>query len=145
MARALVVLSALGVAVAGYLSWHRIANTQLWCAGFGSCDLVNASRYAKLAGIPVAYLGLGMYVLLLVLSILAARGDGEQPPVVFLGLFTLSLTGFLFSLYLTAIELFVLHAVCAWCVASFVIITAIFALAGANLGRQLRVAAREQG
>ncbi len=145
VARALVGLSAMGVAVSGYLTWHRITNTQLWCAGFGSCDLVNASRYAKLAGIPVAYLGLGMYLTLLALSLWAAARAQEPPLAATLGIFVLSMSGFLFSLYLTGIELFVLHAVCAWCVASFLIITAIFALAAVNLAQQAKVTARGEG
>ena len=34
----------------------------------------------------------------------------------------------LFSAYLTYLELFVIHAICRWCVGSAVIITAIFVL-----------------
>jgi len=41
--------------------------------------------------------------------------------------------GFAFTLYLTAIELFVLHAICRWCVGSALIMTAIWVLSIAQL------------
>lgn len=119
----LIVLSLLGMGVSAYLTWHRLAATSLWCGGVGSCDQVNASRFAQLLGIPVAYLGLAMYLTLLVLSLISWRAGDRAPGWIPTVIFGLTLFGFFYSAYLTGIELFVLHAICVWCVTSAVIIT----------------------
>ena len=54
------VLAAIGVAVAGYLTYARFTHTAIACAT-GGCETVQSSRYAEVAGIPVALLGLGAY------------------------------------------------------------------------------------
>ena len=58
------VLSAAGAAVAGYLVYARYTDTTLACAT-GGCETVQRSDYALIAGIPVAVLGLGAYLVLL--------------------------------------------------------------------------------
>jgi len=50
----------------------------------------------------------------------------------------LATVGFLFSVYLTGIELFVLHAICRWCVASAGIMTALWVLSLSLVGRPAR-------
>jgi uncharacterized membrane protein len=91
---------------------------------------VAESQYADLAGINVAVFGIIGYLLLLGTSLL--RGDGAR-----LGGFALSLTGFGFSVYLTYLELFVIDAVCQWCVISAILMTILF---GLNAIRMLRFA-----
>jgi len=72
---------------------------------------VQSSRWAELAGIPVAVLGLGGYV-----AILASLALPEEPGS--LAALLLSLVGFGFSAYLTYLELGPIDAICQWCVAS---------------------------
>ena len=79
--------------------------------GGGGCETVQASRYATVAGVPVAVLGIAGYASLLVSAVM--RGEAG----VYLG-FMISLVGTLFSAYLTYLEVFVIHAICQWCVAS---------------------------
>ena len=62
---AIAVLALVGLGVAGYLTYVHYAGVKVLCLSSGGCETVQASRYAKLAGIPVAVLGLGGYVLLL--------------------------------------------------------------------------------
>lgn len=117
-ALSIVLASVAGVGIAGYLSWHRLSGAPLLCGGTGDCDLVNASRFAYLLGVPVAYWGLAMYLTLLALAawiLLAPAGAPASLPLVILGL---AAGGAAFSLYLTAMEVFVLRAICRWCVAS---------------------------
>jgi uncharacterized membrane protein len=113
------VLAALGVAVAGYLTWVHYADLEPICAGGGGgCEKVQSSDYAELAGIPVAVLGLAGY--LAILASLALRGDlGRIAGAL------LALVGFGFSAYLTWLELFEIEAICQWCVASAVVMTAL--------------------
>jgi uncharacterized membrane protein len=112
---AIIVLAVLGVGVAGYLVYVHYAKVSVLCVGgshqHSSCLTVQSSSYAKLAGIPVALLGLIGYIL--ILASLAIPGDGGRV----IG-FAIALAGFGFSMYLTYREIFTIKAICEWCVSS---------------------------
>jgi uncharacterized membrane protein len=114
-----------GLGVAGYLTAERAAGDDPVCVIGGGCATVQDSEYAELAGVPVAVLGLLAYGALLVAA-LAPGAFGRA-----LGLFT-ALVGVGFSAWLTYVELFVIDAICAWCVASAVLIVLALALAAAR-------------
>lgn len=107
----ILLLAILGVGVSVYLTNIKTSNN-IYSCGFGQCNVVQASKYSELFGIPVAVFGLVFYVLLI--TFLMARIKKL--------LLAWALFGLLFSSYLTVIELFVLKAICGWCVISFVII-----------------------
>ncbi len=118
--RAVIVLSVVGIGIAGYLTWVHYAGLEVVClAGGGGCEKVQSSDYAELAGVPVALLGLFGYVGILG-SVLFLPDDTGRLASAFL-----ALVGFGFSMYLTWAELFRIHAICQWCVASAVILTAL--------------------
>lgn len=106
----------IGIGIAGYLTYVHYAGLKVLCLSSGGCETVQASRYAKLDGIPVATLGLVGYIL--ILGSLALRGEMGRA----IG-FGLALFGFCFSMYLTYRELFTIHAICQWCVGSAVLMT----------------------
>jgi uncharacterized membrane protein len=123
---AIPVLSLLGLGVSFYLTYVETQSVQAICGPIGDCNAVQNSPYARLFGIlPVGLLGILGY-----LAILAAwfwgrfRSDGlskwSAPAV-----FGMAVFGTLFSIYLTYLELFVIFAVCIWCISSAVIITLI--------------------
>ena len=123
----LVALLALtGLFVALYLTLYKAgAIGQLTCS-IGSCETVNTSRWSTLLGLPVAAWGLGFYIVALIVAIAGTQDrwvDERTPSVV---LVALSGWGVLFSLWLTYLELFVIHAICMWCVVSAIIVTMIF-------------------
>lgn len=119
---AALVVALLGVAVAGYLTYVHYAGLEPVCAGGGhGCERVQASSYAELAGIPVAVLGFGGYVAIAA----ALLYPGERGRLAAAGL---AITGFGFSAYLTYLELFVIDAICQWCVASAVLLTLLMVL-----------------
>ena len=102
------ILSVFGIGVSLYLTYIKVSANAVTC-GFGDCGVVQASKYAELFGIPVAMFGVLYYFMLLVLNTSKKAR-----------LFDFALVwGILFSSYLTYIELFVLEAVCGWCVVSF--------------------------
>ncbi len=113
----MVVLAILGLAVAAYLTYVHYAGIKPACTAGQSCIKVQTSVWSKLAGVPVALIGLIGYIGILG-SLLAP--DREETRLVTLGL---TLIGFGFSAYLTYRELFSIHAVCEWCVSSAVILT----------------------
>jgi uncharacterized membrane protein len=127
--QAIALLALAGFFIALYLWLYKIGIIGELQCGTGSCETVQASRYAELLGIPVALYGVVGYAVLFGASLLAiapGNADRRRPE---LALAALASLGFAFTLYLTAVELFVIHAICRWCVTSAAIITAIWALA----------------
>lgn len=131
--QAIALLALVGFFVALYLWLHQLGvGGELKC-GAGGCDTVQASRWARLLGIPVAAYGVVGYAAILIVALAALRPAalGRRGPT--LVLVALASAGMLFTLYLTYLELFVIHAICRWCVVSAVIITAIWLVALAAL------------
>ena len=127
MRRATAVLALIGVAIAGYLTWVHYAGLDPVCVGGGGgCERVQSSRWAELAGVPVAVLGLAGYV-----AILASFALPEEQGA--LAAAFLSLVGFGFSVWLTYVEIVKIDAICQWCVASAVIMTALAVVSVARL------------
>lgn len=131
--QAIAVLALVGLLVATYLWLYKIGVIGELTCGTGGCEVVQASRYADLFGIPVAFYGVVGYALLLGVSLAGLEPALLADPRVRTLSAALATAGFLFTLYLTALELFVLHAICRWCVASAVIITAIWVLSLSGL------------
>jgi uncharacterized membrane protein len=105
-------LAIVGLLMSAYLSWvHYMGVVPVCLGGSGACQTVQTSSYATIFGVPVAVIGLVGYSSLL----FSASLRGEVG--IYLG-FLVALVGTLFSAYLTYLELFVIHAICEWCVAS---------------------------
>jgi protein-disulfide isomerase/rhodanese-related sulfurtransferase len=100
------------------------------CLGSG-CDVVRASAYAHLLGIPTPAFGVLIYAVLAALMFAEtqiARGDFLRRAV--LGI---AAAGVAASAALTYIEAAVIHAWCAWCVAQAIAVALIFLLAATGL------------
>lgn len=115
---AVIVLCVLGIGDAGYLTYVHYAGLKVLCLSSGGCETVQASRWAKLDGIPVSVLGLIGY--LGILGSLFIRTEVGRAAG-----FAIALIGFGFSMYLTYRELFTIKAICQWCVGSAVVMTAL--------------------
>jgi uncharacterized membrane protein len=83
---------------------------------------VNASSYSEIAGIPIAALGGGAYLVMLLILIYKDRVDFLRDNGAML-LVGISLVGVLYSVYLTYIELYVIFAICPYCVLSAIVLT----------------------
>jgi uncharacterized membrane protein len=132
---AVAVLSLLGIFIAGYLALYKLGYLGVIQCGTGGCETVQASKYAYFLGFPVAVWGIGAYAALFVLAMLGVQPRWTHARWVALGLFALAGVGVAFSAYLTYLEAAVIHAWCRWCVASAVLITAIFLLTIPGLRR----------
>jgi uncharacterized membrane protein len=125
----LIVLAAVGLCIASYLTYVHYAGIKPACTAGESCTKVQTSVYSELAGVPVALMGLLGYIAILA-SLLAPAGESSR-----LATMALTFVGFAFSAYLTYRELFSIHAVCEWCASSAVILTVMMLL---SLWRFLR-------
>ncbi|MEK6193342.1 MAG: vitamin K epoxide reductase family protein [Deltaproteobacteria bacterium] len=133
------VLAILGMLVSAYLTWIHWNPGVAACTGVGDCEAVNSSAYATLGEIPIAILGFGMYASVLGLVWIGKRAGGRASDNAGLGIFGFSLLGVLFSGYLTYIELYVIHAICPYCVISAILVTLIFAVSVPNFLAWMRV------
>jgi len=111
-----IVLALIGLGVASYLTYIHYEDIRPVCGLGGDCIKVQSSEWSKLAGIPVAVLGLIGYAIILASLFV----PGEEALIA--GALT-SLVGFGFSAYLTYRELFTIDAICPWCVASAIVMT----------------------
>jgi protein-disulfide isomerase/uncharacterized membrane protein/rhodanese-related sulfurtransferase len=128
-------LSLLGLFDSLYLLWvYTSPSRPMVCLGSG-CDAVRASSYAHLFGVPLPAFGVATYtalVLLIFAEVLVPPRLGRAIRYAVAGI---SCVGFLFSIYLTSLEAFVIHAWCAWCVVSALVVTGIFILSVFELRR----------
>lgn len=131
-------LSLAGLFISAYLYLYKIGKIGTLACGSGGCETVQWSPWSRVAGVEVALVGVVGYAGLLLFSLAALQpGRVEQRrPAALLAI--LSGVGVLFTAYLTYLELFVIHAICRWCVASGVIILAIFLVAVLDLRRLRR-------
>jgi uncharacterized membrane protein len=123
----LVALLALtGLFVALYLTLYKAGLIGQLSCSIGSCETVNTSSWSTFLGLPVAVWGLGFYVLTLGVAILGIQDRWANSRMVSVALVAVSGWGVLFSAWLTYLELFVIDAICMWCVVSAIIVTLIF-------------------
>lgn len=118
-------LAVSGVAISAYLLVVRETGGSLICST-GGCETAQSSAYAEVLGVPVAALGLAGFLVLLATAL--ASGEWAR-----LTQATVGVSAFLFAAYLLAVQLFVLDAICQWCLATDALTTAIAALALARL------------
>jgi uncharacterized membrane protein len=119
-------LSLLGLLLATYLYLYKIGKIGTLACGTGSCETVQLSPYSRFLGLEVALIGICGYGLLLILSLLGLQASPGRRSWVSRVLLVGSGLGLVFTCYLTYVELFVIEAICRWCVASAAIITLIF-------------------
>jgi uncharacterized membrane protein len=122
------ILSLIGVFLAVYLTLYKLGFIGELTCSINGCEEVNASEWATLLGFPVAAWGVGFYVVMFVTSLLSIETKLVSSQTFSRILFGLSLTGLLFSGWLTYLELFVIHAICQYCVASAVLVCMITGL-----------------
>ncbi len=132
--RMLVALIALaGVFVALYLTLYKLGYIGTLACAVGSCETVQTSKWATFLGMPVGAWGVGYYLVVLALGLIGLTpryADTRRLSEILVGL-----TGFglLFSLWLTYLELFVIHAICQWCVISAILATMLFIVSWLDL------------
>ena len=131
-------LALCGVLISVYLTLHKYGVIGSLACGTGNCETVQASKWAVFLGIPVPVLGLAGYGALLIVALIGLNPVYRYNRVIGLALFVFADAGFIFSLYLTYLEEFVIHAWCRWCIASAILATLIWIAALFELPRLRR-------
>ncbi len=110
------------------LFYNKITSHEIACPLGGSCDFVNNSVYSEIVGIPVSVFGLLAFAFFLVVSWLAwhRRIDEKTALMGLVFVAGASLVGIAYFVYLMV---FVLEAICTWCMLSHLIMLSIFAYA----------------
>lgn len=124
--QSIAVLALVGWFVAVYLGLHALGVGGALKCGTGGCDTVQTSPWAVVLGIPVAFYGVAGYSAILAVTLVGLQPAWLSRRGPSLLVAALATGGVLFSGWLTYLELFVIHAICRWCVTSAVIMTAIW-------------------
>lgn len=112
-------LTVIGLIVSGYLAYVETTQITAVCGPVGECNIVQASPYAQILGIPVAVFGVLFY--LTVAGMWLLQRSEKTGHLAILALIALTILGTLFSMYLTLVELLVIGAICMWCLTSAVV------------------------
>ena len=127
MLMALVAL--IGVFLSLYLTMFKLGYIGTLACGSGSCETVQLSKWGDFLGVPVAAWGVGYYAIVLGLAFAGVQVRYESSARLTNWLVYVTGAGLLFSLWLTYLELFVIHALCRWCLGSAAMTLVLFLLA----------------
>jgi len=118
----ILVFAVIGLIISAYLTYSYMSGGHTtFCLSGSGCDVVKDSPYSKVFGISVPHLGLIGY--LIIIAAVHYRSLGSLRYSI---IYYFSLAGVAFSLYLTYLEIAVIHAVCSYCVLSAIFVLAIF-------------------
>jgi uncharacterized membrane protein len=122
---AFLLVSLLGMLDAGYLTVKHYTGAYIPCNILDGCNAVAQSEYSAILGIPVALLGVVFYVTVFILS-MALLDSKNEKLIKYILLFAIS--GFVVSLFLTYLQVFVIKALCIYCLVSAVNTVVLLAL-----------------
>jgi len=122
-------IALIGVFLSLYLTLYKLGYIGTLACGTGSCETVQLSKWGDFLGLPVAAWGIGYYVVVFALAFAGIQERFEDSQRLTSALVYVTGAGLLFSIWLTYLELFVIHALCRWCLGSAAITVVLFALA----------------
>ena len=125
----LIILSSIGFAISLYLYYSKIHNTQIYCLIGHECDAVVKSKYGKTYGIENTLIGILYYGFVLIYGILLLMNRNIfKDNLIYYPIVIASLGSVLFSVYLTAVQAFVLKKWCDYCIISSIVSVLILAV-----------------
>lgn len=126
----MVTVSLIGLLVSVYLVLWKAGMLGNLACGTGGCEIVQLGEWGELFGIPVAAYGVVGYLGIMITGVVGLQPgwEGRSEPALYM--FMMSAVGVCFTLYLSYLEAFVIHAWCRWCLGSAAIIGVVFVLSG---------------
>lgn len=132
------ILIIVGLFVSGYLSYVKLTEVPMVCVGGGvfNCEVVQNSVYSRLFGIPIAWLGFAIYIMLGAIWVLESQIAllRDYGMTLFFGI---NLFAWLFSMWLMYVQFVLLQALCPWCLTHEANITVLFVVSIIRLKRML--------
>ena len=122
-------VSLVGIFVALYLTLYKLGKIGTLACGTGGCETVQLSRWGDFLGLPVAAWGVGFYVLVFALALASLQSRFAESRALALALVLVTGWGVAFTAWLTYLELFVINAICRWCLGSAALVVVLFVLA----------------
>lgn len=122
-------VSLVGIFVSLYLTLYKFGAIGTLACGTGSCETVQLSKWGDFLGLPVAAWGVGFYLLVFALALAGLRDRFAESRGYAIALVLVTGWGVLFTAWLTYLELFVINAICRWCVGSAALVVLLFVLA----------------
>ncbi|MGE5298370.1 MAG: vitamin K epoxide reductase family protein [Acidobacteriaceae bacterium] len=120
------ILAFLGFLDSSYLAIKHFTGSDVPCTTSG-CEIVLTSKYSVMAGIPLAYIGVLYYLVVLVLALLFLQTQNRT--YLKLGMAGV-LLGILFSAYFVYLQIAVIHSICLYCMGSALTTTLLVILLG---------------
>jgi uncharacterized membrane protein len=127
-----------GLFVSAYLWLYKLGVIGTLSCGTGGCETVQLSPQSRFLGVEVAAIGFAGYAILLLLTMASLQSRWANSTRLLQVIALLGAVAVLFTLYLKYLELFVIHAICRWCVGSAVLIVVFFTLIVLELRRVRR-------
>jgi uncharacterized membrane protein len=133
------VLLLIGFAVASYLTYTELTQSEVFCGGISRCQEVQDSQYSKILGIiSIGEFGVIGYLLIALSWIVHRAIRGKLKAIAAIVMFGFAVFGVSFSIYLTFLEPFVIGATCIWCLTSATIMGLILPLTTAPVGATIQ-------
>ena len=112
-----------GLAVTTYLPSNAITPSEVACSIDG-CNTVLASKWSKILGLPVSAFGMATYAAIMLGALHAYQSpiDNLRGRLIVAGV---SGIGVVASIYLTFVEVFVIEALCQYCVTSALLVVVV--------------------
>jgi uncharacterized membrane protein len=121
-----ILVAFLGFLDASYLTASHYANIALPCFVVQGCEIVTTSIYSKIFGIPVAVFGVGFYLSALILMFLYV--DKKFLWIIKMAIPLITSIGLLASVWFLYVQIFLLRALCMYCLFSATFSTILFLL-----------------
>ena len=121
----IIIISLIGILDSTYLAVEHYTGGSIVCVISSGCNEVATSEYSTIRGVPLALFGVIFYFSIFISSVLYLDMRKKK---ILKWLISLSVIGFLFSLYFVYLQLFVIKAICFYCMVSAVDSTIIFLL-----------------
>ena len=134
----MVLLPFFGIIISGYLTWQHYGHIALACPKYFSfidCGQVLTSKYSEIFGVPLALLGFIFYIFETIDAFLVFNNNKEIGKYLLL---LFSTGGFLFSCYLVSLMVFVIHAICIYCMGSAIVSALVFVVIQVLFGKERR-------
>lgn len=126
---AIAILALVGLLISIYLTLHKYGYIGALVCGTGACETVQTSKWAIFLGVPVPVIGLVGYAFLFALALAGLQSAWGERKSYGLFLFVVADIALFFTIYLSYVEKYLIHAWCRWCIGSAVITVLIWLFA----------------